>query len=808
MKKACFHCGEHIPKGFHAELNISGEPQVFCCYGCQAVAETIINDGLDNFYSHRTSLSNKPVELKSDELTQLKLYDDPLLQEEFVRSYDGTNETSLSISGVACAACIWLLEREINAIDGVESFSINHTTHKAFIQWRSPAALSDCLIKARQLGYNAKPYRHHEAKVSAIREKRIAVFRIAIAGIATMQNMMFSIPLYLGMYNGLDTQLISLFRWVSMFMAAPVILFSAIPFYQGAIRSIKAKHLGMDIPVTIALLVAYLASSYTTITTVPTLASDVYFDSVSMFAFFLLLGRFIEMQTRHRYITDDVDMDQLLPETANIVKDTVIESVVSQRITQDDILRVKQGELLAADGIIVNGQSRFDESALTGEFLPVKKSHGDRVHAGTANIDDTVDVRVTANAKDSRLSSIVRLIGKAQAEKPRTQAIADTVASYFVALVLIACSATAWYWYNTEPSLAFAITLSVLVVTCPCALSLATPTALTGATSTLRRLGFLLTKNHALEAMGQADVVIFDKTGTLTEGSLSLSNTTCFSSLDETQALLIASALERETNHPIASAFTADSTPTSKRVDALKNHMGYGVSGVIEGRTYFLGSASFITQSLAPATASPMPEAFTHQHQGPVVYLSDDSMLVARFELDDTLRAEAQPCIDALKLMQKQIVILSGDQEHSVKNVANKVGITTYKASCSPEQKLDYLDDLQSQGNKVVMIGDGINDLPVLSRADLSIAMGGASDLTKLNADAVLLNDHLASLSQAFQYSVKTSRIIKQNIAWAIAYNISMLPLAMSGLVPPYFAALGMSLSSLVVVFNSMRLKK
>jgi len=804
MDKACFHCGEEIPKGFHAELNIKGAQRAFCCYGCQAVAETIIEDGLDSFYSHRTKLSTKPIELKTGELEQLRLYDDPLLQEEFVRTYDGLNETSLSISGITCAACIWLLEREINAIEGVDSFSINHTTHKAFIQWTSPATLSQCLIKARQLGYNAKPYHHHDAKLESIREKRIAVFRVAVAGIATMQNMMFSIPLYLGMYNDLDTQLISLFRWVSMFMAAPVILFSSVPFYQGAIRSLKARRLGMDIPVTIALIIAYFASCYTTITTIPTLESDVYFDSVSMFAFFLLLGRFIEMQTRHRYINDDVDMDQLLPETANRVVDGQPESVVSQRIAVDDIIRVKQGELFAADGFIVEGQSRVDESALTGEFLPIKKTQGDQVHAGTANIDDTVDICVTANAKQSRLSSIVRLIGQAQADKPRTQTIADNIASYFVALVLITCTATAWYWYHTNPNMAFAITLSVLVVTCPCALSLATPTALTGATATLRRLGFLLTKSHALEAMGQADIVIFDKTGTLTEGSLSISNTECFGSYTEGQALGLAALLEQDTKHPIANAFNTYHPKSYSSISELKNHTGYGVSGIIDGQRYFIGSESFITKQLPEVSA----QNFKHAHQGPVVYLSNDSKLIARFALNDTLRDEAQHCVDNLQAMSKELIILSGDQQHSVQHIASKLGISRFEASCSPEQKLSFLENLQAGGKKVVMIGDGINDLPVLSRADLSIAMGSASDLTKLNADAILLNEHLSALTKAFKYSYLTSRIIKQNIAWAIGYNISMLPLAMSGLVPPYFAALGMSLSSLIVVFNSMRLRK
>lgn len=801
MASACFHCGEAIPPGFQANLTIKGSLESFCCYGCQAVAEMIQSDGLDNFYSHRTELSLKPDELSSNDLEQLKLYDDALLQEEFVKGYEGVSQTSLSIAGITCAACIWLLEREINKIPGVTNFSINHGTHKAYIEWTKEAQLSDVLIKTRQLGYKAKPYRHHEAKLASIREKRLAVFRIAIAGIATMQNMMFSIPLYLGMYNELDTQLISLFRWVSMFMAAPVVLFAAVPFYQAALRSLKAKKLGMDIPVSIAIVIAYLASSYTTMTTVPTLESDVYFDSVSMFAFFLLLGRFIEMQTRHRYLNDDVDMDQLLPETAAIVVDGEPTSRVSQRIALGDIVRIKQGEVAAADGVVINGITRFDEAALTGEFLPVNKSNGALVSAGTANIDNTVDIQVTATLKQSRLSSIVKLIGHAQAAKPRTQAIADNIASYFVSLVLVACTATGFYWNSVNPDIVFATMLSVLVVTCPCALSLATPTALTSATSALRRLGFLLSKQHALEAMAQTDIVIFDKTGTLTEGKLSISNIVSFSERSSASLKDIAAALEAETHHPIARAFGA---PVALEANNIKHHTGMGVSGEINEARYYLGNKRFIESQHVMLS----DEQANHSHTGPVVYLANQNAVVARFELNDTLRDEALNSIERLKALGKDIRILSGDQAHSVSNVAATLGIERYESQQSPEQKLQYLEALQNKGLKVTMIGDGINDLPVLSQADLSIAMGGASDLTKLNADAILLNEHLQALAQAFEYSKQTRKIIVQNISWALGYNLCMLPLAMSALVPPYFAALGMSLSSLIVVFNSLRLRK
>jgi Cu2+-exporting ATPase len=809
MSQNCFHCGETIPLGFHAQLQIKGQLAAFCCYGCQAVAQVILDDGLENFYSHRTALASKPLELADDEITQLRLYDDPLLQEEFVQtvsvdetqtSQQSSRQTSLSISGITCAACIWLLEREINRLDGVLSFSINHSTHKAFIEWEPSFQLSNALIQARKLGYQAKPYRHHEAKVAAIREKRMAIFRIAVAGIATMQNMMFSIPLYLGMYNDADTQLIGLFRWVSMFMAAPVVLFSALPFYLAAIRSLRAKKLSMDVPVSIAIIVAYLASSFTTITTVPTLESDVYFDSVAMFAFFLLVGRFVEMQTRHHFLTDDADMDQLLPETATILVNGKPQSVVSHRIASGDILRIKQGEVAAADGVVVSGSSLFDEAALTGEFLPVAKNEHDFVSAGTANIENTIEIRVSAPAKSSRLSSIVRLIGQAQSAKPRTQTMADNLASYFVALVLVSCTATGVYWFLNDSKHVLAITLSVLVVTCPCALSLATPTALTGATAALRKLGFLLAKNHVLEAMSRADDVIFDKTGTLTQGKLSIAHIEPLSGQSEEHVLGIATALERETHHPIARAFDCSVATSASN---LQHHTGQGVSGEVEGTRYFLGSARFIEQVTKDGFSSVSGAKESHSQ----VFLSSDQHILARFDLSDTLRPEAAETVRALTKRGSTIHILSGDQQSAVENIAEKLGIAHINAEQSPEDKLAYVKALQDKGRSVVMVGDGINDLPVLAQADLSIAMGSASDLTKLNSDAVLLNEHLDVLAKAFEHASKTRKIIKENIAWALGYNLCMLPLAMIGLVPPYFAALGMSLSSLIVVFNSTRLR-
>ncbi len=811
--QCCYHCGETVPPGFSAELVINKQSEKFCCLGCVAIAETIITGGLENFYQHRTELAAKPSEFGDSQINELKLYDDPELQKEFViTSPDSEDESiaNLSVGGITCAACIWLLEQEVSRIEGVASFSVNHTTHKAQLRWsQKTCPLSDVLLKIRKLGFQALPYNEDQQKAQAKKERRTSLFRIAVAGIAAMQNMMFSVPLYLGIYTGITTDFLSFFRWVSLLMSLPVVLFAATPFYRAALRSLKAKQLTMDVPVTIAILGAFLASAYITAFTEPSLESDVYFDSVAMFTFFLLLGRFIEMQTRHQHLNTDAEMSQLLPATATLLVDAedpeddpIEQSIPALKIREGDRLVVKQGQVAPADGVIVDGHSRFDESALTGEYLPIEKQVGDAVSAGTANVENTIIIAVTQPPKSSRVAAIIQLLDSAMADKPATIKLADRIASYFVATVLIAAALSGLYWYIADPDMAFPIMLAVLVVTCPCALSLATPTALTAANTALRKTGFLITKSHVLESLSNSTDIIFDKTGTLTEGRLELSQTDTYGQYNEAQSLAIAAALEAHSSHPIAAVFKPFFAISAKQV-ATK--LGRGIYGQVNGRDYWLGNYEWASGQ----SANDEQESVQHYtpHAGHGIYLGDGKQILARFLLSDKIRDDAQIAIRDLKRMGMTVHVLSGDHEFSVRHTALELGIEKFAAGQSPEQKLEYVQALQREGKEVTMVGDGINDLPVLSGARLSIAMGRASDLTKLNSDAVLLNEQLSTLACAFHTANKGRTIIKENISWALAYNIIMLPLAAMGWVPPYFAALGMSLSSLIVVFNSLRLK-
>lgn len=802
MDKRCFHCHEPIPKGFNASLKIADQEQPFCCLGCMAIAETIITGGLESFYQHRTAASAKPDEFSQSNIDELRLYDDPELQKEFVEKNKALSDITLSIGGITCAACIWLLEKEISQLTGVHSFSINHTTHKAHLSLDlNRVKLSDVLILARKLGYKAFPYEEGLARENAEKEKKTTIFRIAIAGIASMQNMMFALPLYLGFYSGITTEFVSFFRWVSFIMCIPVVLFSAKPFFIAAYRDLKTGHLTMDLPVSIAILGAFAASSWITFVGEASIESDVYFDSVSMFTFFLLLGRFIEMQTRHKHLNSDIEMSRLLPSTAIIQENNEETSIPAHKLSLGETLIVKQGQIIAADGVVIDGYSRVDESALSGEFLPIEKSAGSFVSGGTVNIENTLRINVTTKPKDSRVAAIIKLLDKAQSIKPRTILVADKLASYFVGAVLLTSILVGFYWYLNDPDQVFPIVLSVLVVTCPCALSLATPTALTSANTFLRKHGFLITKSHTLEAMTQITDIVFDKTGTLTKGKLSLEHTQIFGDYTQEEVLEIAAALEAQSSHPIANTFKPFFKQNAQRIE---NVIGQGLRGEYNltggaDKLYKLGKLAFVqkehTEDIKP-------------YSGLSLFLSDGDKLIAQFMLSDTLRENSQQAIQNLKDLGLNIHILSGDQAHSVKLIAEQLNIPSYHASQSPEEKLIFIKKLQEKGQKIGMVGDGINDLPVLSGAKLSIAMGEASDITKMNSDAILLNGNLSVLSQSFLKARATRHIIKENMAWAIGYNLCMLPLAAAGFVPPYFAALGMSLSSLIVVFNSIRLKR
>lgn len=790
----CYHCGEPATGTPPITLELEGALRHFCCVGCKAVCETIRAEGLTGFYQFRTEPAVTPKALSDSERNRILEVDHPLVQKSFVSPVTAGQEATLLVSGITCAACIWLLENHMARQPGVVSFSVNHSTQRARLVWNPEhSKLSQLLIAVHELGYRARPYQADEAEKALKAEHRSALIRLAVAGIGSFQSMMLAFPLYFELVNDLSPEFVSFFRWFSLLVATPVVLYSARPFFTNAFRDLRSRHLTMDVPVATAIGLAYVASAWVTVFG----GEEVYFESVCMFTFFLQLGRYIEMQARYRAGLTGNALAGFQPMVANRIQGNGSDIVATHDLAAGDVIRIRPGETLPADGVIVSGHSTLNEAALTGEYLPETRSEGDPVHAGSINGENPLEVEVRRAGTQTRLSGILRVLDRVQAEKPPVALAADRIAGVFVSRVLILAPLIWIGWWMAGADNAFDITLSVLVVTCPCALSLATPTAITSATMRLRKLGFLPTRGHTLESLNTIDTVIFDKTGTLTRGELSLVDTRTFGNLDADRCRQLAASLEKHSEHPIARVFHQIPGYAARQV---QNHLGGGLSGQVDGAPLYIGHRDFVEDKVG----SPAPEADTSK--GMEIWLATDRGWMARFTLDDEPRPDAREAVQALQNAGLRTILLSGDRSGHVEQIAGRLGIDEAIGQASPEEKLRVLENLRDQGHQIMMVGDGLNDLPSMAGAGVSVAMGSAADLTQLKADAVLLSGQLTQLSEALKAGQDTRRVIRQNMAWALAYNVCALPLAAAGLVPPWLAAIGMSLSSLVVVLNAMRL--
>lgn len=756
-----------------------------CCPGCESVAQTIVDSGLVSYYQYRTAPAEK-ADLVPEQLRSLIHYDNEDVQAEFVRNSEETKEVTLSLEGVSCAACAWLIEKRMAVEPGVLSIRVNTTTNRALLQWDSTKTqLSKLLASVHTLGYKAAPFEADKQEAAYHATMKQYLYRLGIAGLATMQVMMLAVALYLEVFGDLEPEFKNYFRWVSLIFATPVLLYSALPFYINAWRSIKGRTLGMDVPVSIALILAYVASLVATVAE----KGEVFFESISMFTFFLLVGRYLEMRARRKAAAASGNLLKLIPAIANKLNG---EQVPVKSLKIGDQIKVLPGEHIPADGIVLDGRIHIDESMLTGESLPVVKNRDDYVYAGTLNGDEAFNLEVRSTKADSMISSIVRLQDEAQLSKPKIAEIADVVARYFVAIILIIAAGTWFFWHQSKPDDAFWIMLSVLVATCPCALSLATPTAITCSSSRMGTLGILSRRGHVFETLCKVNHLVVDKTGTLTHGDIELSKTHLFGELNEAEALKIAAALESHANHPIARAFKPFHD-RSVEVNEVENVIGSGLKGLFDGAEIRIGNALFVLNKADDARNS--------------VYMSVNGQHVATFEYQDPVRKEAAEFIRNMRLAGVKTTLLTGDTEANARPVAKEVGIDDIVSSASPSDKLNYLKSLD-KGDVSMMIGDGINDAPTLAGAHLSVAMGGGTDVAKASADLVLLGDRLDKLLTARELALRTRKIIRENLAWSLGYNLLILPLAVAGLVAPYIAVVGMSASSIIVVSNSLRLLK
>ncbi len=785
-----------MPAGSRFSAVVLGQSRALCCPGCQAVAETIVQNGLEHYYSHRSEAANNPQQLPQALPDELALYDRRDVQQPFVEQSGEWSETSLLIEGISCAACGWLIEKHLNALPGVAEAHLNLSNHRLRVRWSASALpLSGLLGEVRRIGYVAHPWQADAAAEQLTRENRRAMRQLGVAGLLWMQVMMASMATWPEFNVDLSPELDSILRWVSLFLTTPIVFYCCGQFFRGALRDLRTRHLSMDVSVSLAIGGAYAAGIWSTVMG----HGELYFDAVGMFALFLLSGRYLERRARERTAAATAQLVKLLPASClRLDEQGQGQRILLSELQPGDRVLVPPGALIPADGQVLAGQSSVDESLLTGEYLPQPRNAGDGVTAGTLNVEGPLTVEVQALGEATRLSAIVRLLERAQGEKPRLAEIADRVAQWFLLIVLVVAAIVGLVWWQLDASRAFWVVLALLVATCPCALALATPTALTTATGTLHKLGMLLTRGHVLEGLEQIDTLIVDKTGTLTEGRLTLRAVHPLGDLDGDTCLALAAALESQSEHPIARAFGH----ATARVEALQNVPGLGLEGIVEGRRLRIGQADFVSalsSNPAPAIAG---------EQGQWLLLGDEQWPLAWFVLDDRLRDDAPALVEAARGRGWQILLLSGDSSPMVGEVARQLGIEQARGGLTPDAKLAILRDLQAQGRRVLMLGDGVNDVPVLAGADISVAMGSASDLAKTSADAVLLSNRLTSLVDALRLARRTRTIIIENLAWAGLYNGLVLPFAALGWITPIWAALGMSASSLLVVLNALRLGK
>ncbi len=732
---------------------------------------------------------------------QLAVYDHPSLQKRFIETRsDGVCEASLVLEGLHCGGCVRRCEQGLKRQPGVLEFDVNLTTRRARVVWDPQRVrLSELLTRLTDIGYAAWPYDPRQQEQRLRRERNRALTRIAVAGFGMMQVMMIAVALYAGVYQDMDTATRDFLRWISLIIATPVVFYSAVPFFLNAWKGLRQGQLVMDLPVAIAVGSGYLVSCWVTVYG----GHEVYFDSIVMFPFLLLLGRFLEMNARHRAAAASEDLSRLLPAMATRITADGQEIIPVTELQRGDQVLVRPGETVPADGRVEEGNSSVDEALLTGESLPRTRCPGDSVIGGTVNVESPLLLRIEQIGEATVLATMNRLLARAQMEKPRLARLADRVAGYFVGTVLLIALAVFLYWSQYAPQDAFWITLAVLVVTCPCALSLATPTALTAATGALTRLGLLVTRGHALETLARVDHIVFDKTGTLTLGKLHLAEVKVLRDRSESQCLAIAAGLETRSEHPIAKAVLAATTESPWSASTIHATPGAGVEGLIDGTCYRVGSPAYV----CALSDTPIPAA-AEQAGASTVALGDEHGILALFTLTDELRPQVGLAIAGLRRMGMSLEILSGDTPAAVARVAEQLGITDYQGGMSPADKLVRLTELQEQGKVVAMIGDGVNDSPVLARAQVSIAMGDGTDIARSSADMVLMSGALQRLLDGVSTARRTLRIIRQNIVCSLTYNISVLPLAVMGYLTPWMAAIGMSLSSLVVVLNALRLSR
>ena len=787
----CWHCGEPLPAEA-PQARVAGVAHAVCCHGCRAVAEWIGDLGLADYYRLRTGSAASAPKL-GDMAKTAAAFERPALSRHVVRALaDGNSEAIVLIDGMRCAACSWLIERTLALIPGVIDVGVNAGAQRARIVYDGKAvSLTRIVAALARVGYSALPVDRVALDDARRRETRDAQKRLAVAGLGAMQAMMYASALWFGAFDGIDVATRDAFRWLTLLAATPVVFYAAAPFFSGAKRLLAVRRLGMDVSVALAVALIYAGSVVEVVTRGP----DVWFESVSMFVFFLSVGRYLEMRARHRAGDLSDALARLTPVFADRVEiDGSLVRVGAVELAPGDRVIVADGAGVPADGVLESAQCRVDEALLSGESAPLAKHRGDPLCAGTVVIGHPATVRVTRVGADTVVAGIVALTARAATTKPRLARAGERAAAGFIARVLLLAACTAIGWAIVDPGRAFSATVAVLVVACPCAFALAAPAAVTRTLAVLAGRGVLVVRPDALEDLAAATHVIFDKTGTLTEPSIVRDCTVMLRGTDRDAALAIAAALGQGSRHPLARAFTGATTGALPSVSARESVAGRGIAGIVLGSRYRLGRADYA-----------LPHGGERSDLGDAVILADDHGPVAAFHFVDRLRPGARVAVGALARDGLAVGIASGDAKAKVASVAEMLGVKTWVARQAPADKLAWLASLREDGARIVVVGDGVNDAPMLASADVAVAVSSAADVAQATSD-IVITGKLYALAQARTLAQQMLSILRQNRRWALAYNLAAVPLAALGFVPPWLAAIGMSASSLAVVLNALRI--
>ena len=831
----CYHCQQPVPAGIHIT---DDHGHAYCCHACEAVAHIISAHHLEQYYQVRDRPAPRP-EHPYDP-AHWQAYDLPEIAAQYTYKAGDDQEIHLYIDGLHCAACTWLISHALQDAHGINHTRINLGTGRAEIRWRD-TPLSAILATIASLGYTPNLHTPDAEDNKQRRERNHDLLRLIVAGLGMMQVMMFATGLYTGAWHGIDREYEQLLRWISLLCSAPVMLYAGYPYLKNAWIGLRHRHPNMDLPIALACAGAWLASLYHTLIG----RGEIYYDGVTMFIFFISISRYLEAHTRRRARHNQQHFARLLPDAVYKYNDRGEAQLVPlPTIQPGDHIRVLPTHTIPVDGEFTGGASRIDENMLTGESTPQYKTSGDRVHAGSTNLQSPLDIRVTQTGQQTTLAAIRRISARTEQHRSpqidRNQALAQQ--TVLAVLILAAAGYLLWQWI--DPARAFDIALAILVATCPCALSLATPTVLTAALNHAHKHHILIKNSNTLDRLTHIRRILFDKTGTLTQGKYQLRRSDYYG---EPQRLLaIAKTLETHSTHPIAWYYSQQPV-ANVAMDNIEQHSGKGISGDYDGSRWHIGSAAYMQENgvaipladlppplqdalasaagegrgggkpdrltAAASTAIPnneieqpaaaetpaTPENTTH------VYLAENRELRAHYQLGDPERDNLAATLARLQA-HYHLAIASGDRAENVARLAARYGITDWHGGLDPAAKLALLE--ANDPEHTLMIGDGINDAPVLARASVSVAVGRANPLSQTHADIVLLKNGPEALPYLLDLAARSRRITRQNLIWATVYNLTILPLAISGYLTPWIAALGMSTSSLLVIANALRIHR